>query len=115
MHTMPNFLRLDDARRNKTVYFEALTALEVEILDVVTQGPSGSVYGSAPGTNPEDAIVITPSGRKVQDKVVEGGQKTLDRMVRKGWLRFAKMPSEGGYFWPTQAAERLWKVLGRCK
>lgn len=113
MKTLPTFLKLNDARREKKAYFESLSAFEVEIMDVVTKGPSGMVYGSPPGTNPEDSIVVTVS--KSEDKVVEGGQKVVDRMVRRGWLRFAKMPTGGGYFWPTDSAERLWKVLERCR
>lgn len=46
--------------------------------------------GPRPGTEPEGTIVLTPPGRKAEDKVVDGGQKIVDRMVRKGWLRFAR-------------------------
>ena len=37
-------------------------------------------------------------------------------LVRTGWLRFAPQVGVGkdGYFWLTDSAERLWKVLGRA-
>lgn len=112
MHTLPSFLRLNDARRDKKALFEGLTAVEVEILDIVTKGPSGHVFGAPPGTEPDGTVILTPPGRKAVDKEID--QKIVDRMVRKGWLRFAAMPSGCGYFWPTDSAERLWKVLERC-
>ncbi len=104
---MPEFLKLNDARKYKNEYLASLTEAQVEILDTAAHG---RVYGSAPGTSPTDAIILT---RKGVEKVVEGGQAVLDRLVRMGWLRFASMPSKGGYFWHTQGTERLWEVLGR--
>lgn len=107
MLKMPTFLKLNDARKYKMSYFGSLSALEIEILDTAGKG---RVYGAAPGTEPEGTMILT-IGKT--DKVVEKGQEALDRMVRRGWLRFAKMPSGGGYFWMTDGAERLWAVLGR--
>lgn len=112
--TLPGMLKLNDARKYKNEMFASLSALEVEILDTVTK--SGMCFGSRPGSAKTESAVLTAPGHK-STKVLEGGQATLNAMVRAGWLRFAPMPTttEGsGYFWATASSERLWQVLGRC-
>lgn len=108
----PQMLRLNDLRRNKRARaFEllgTLTPFQTELLDTLQHG--GTVFG---GTNSDIAVVSLPRD-KGEGRCVEGGMKDVNLLVRHGWLRFAKMTGEGsGWFWMTDASERLWNVLGR--
>lgn len=111
MQRLPSFLKLVDARRNKDALFASLTPFEVEVLDIVAKG--GRVFGDRPGLVTNGVVVLT-IGRQ-EPKTVEGGQSSLSALARNGWLRFAPSPMNPnlGYFWLTDSAERVWRVLGR--
>lgn len=111
MKSLPRFLRLNDARSRKWELLASLTEQELLFVDAVASG--GRVYGSRPGV-PSSLRVVVSKGRS-PDFVVAGAQPTLTRLAHGGWLRFAPGPvdPDQGYFWLTQSAERLWRVLGR--
>ena len=128
--TLPNFLRINDARRRKFELLASLTPLEIDLLDVAAAGTRGGahVFGYQPGKHdPHEEsrgrILITYPSRRVSarksvndERLLEDGQPVLDRLVRAGWLRFA--PAIGtlssmGYFWLTDASQRLWELLDR--
>ena len=68
---------------------------------------SGHVYGGV------DSPTLLMSVGKEQ-RLVEDGMRDVEVLARCGWLRFARGPSGGGgYYWLTDSAERLWRVLGR--
>jgi len=57
------------------------------------------------------AIPPKRKGTEVWERMDHGGS-IVKSLVRRGWLRFAEGASEGfGYFWPTECAKTLWKVL----
>ncbi len=112
---LPRFLRLNDARQRKSELFATLTSAQVELLDCVAH--SGHVFGGP--TSPR-VVVETPSPRQPGrrpppvSRVVENGMVDVNLLVRLGWLRFApQLGGPSGYFWLTDAATRLWEVLGR--
>ena len=107
----PRILRLNDLRRNKRELanrlLASLTPEQLRLVDTVAHG--GTVFG---GSN-SPRIVVSKT-RKDEGDVVENGMADVNALVRNGWLRFAKMTGEGsGWFWMTEASERLWGVLGR--
>ena len=68
----------------------------------------------ADGRLPAGPALVISKGK--DDRVVENGMPDVHTLVRTGWLRFAPQVGVGkdGYFWLTDSAERLWKVLGRA-
>lgn len=106
--TLPRFLRLNDARATKQALFASLSPFQIEILDTAAH-PHGHVFGGKGCP----ALVIS---KGKDDRVVENGMPDVHTLVRTGWLRFAPQVGVGkdGYFWLTDSAERLWKVLGRA-
>ncbi len=104
-------LRVNDLRRNKHAYAKELLASlspsQLKIMDTVAHG--GTVYGG----NNCPRIVVSPN-RKDEGEVIEGGMTDVSALVHNGWLRFAEMVSSGsGWFWMTDASQRLWRELGR--
>ncbi len=116
---------LNYIRKHKHDLFTSLTPLEVNILDnVMTK--NGSVFGGRPRTRGENEKIVlhVDLGRasprhkaRSEDVVVEGAQKTLDGLVKAGWLRYAASPvdSKVGYFWPTDHAKTVWDAMNRAR
>jgi hypothetical protein len=113
---LPEFLKLNDARQRKNELFASLSPTQVEMLDTVAH--NGHVFG---GTTSTRVVVETPQPRDERgrrpapvSRVVENGMADVNVLVRQGWMRFApQLGGPSGYFWMTEAAERLWSVLGR--
>lgn len=108
--TLPCNLKLNDARKRKNDLFASLDALEIEVLDVLAR-TGGSCVGKKPGTPSSGKVVLNT--RSQEPKNVD--QKTVNAMVREGWLRFVPAVEfeTSGFFWMTDAAQRVWEVLGR--
>ena len=108
---LPAFLKINDARRQKKELLASLSPFEVELLDVASKS-AGYVQGNPKGDH--GRISVTPPGRKAECRVIEDGQRILDKLVQTGWLRFApQCGGPSGYYFPTDSARRLWDVLGR--
>lgn len=111
--TLSPHLSVNEIRRQKNELFATLDATEVEILDSVVG--SGSCFGTDPKKKAQNNRIQLTRPRS-SPKIIEDGQPILNRLVRRGWLRFAPGPSENGrlgLFWATDAAERIWRELGR--
>lgn len=114
MRTLPNgqrILRLNDLRRNHRALanelLASLTPSQLHLVDTVAHG--GTVFGG-----PDSPRIVVCRTRKDDGDVIEDGMTDVNALVRHGWLRFARMTGEGsGWFWLTDATERLWGVLGR--
>jgi hypothetical protein len=112
--TLPVFLRQRPARHVAASYLAALTPFEVQVLDTAASG--GWVYACKPGVPSNGLVVLTQKGQPAdRGKTYNGAQTTVDRLVHRGWLRFAESPAstQSGLFWLTFSAENVWRVLGR--
>lgn len=96
----------------------ALSPEELRFVETVATG--GRVYanGIRAGTVEDRAGLscLRPSTSRrrrvdVVDEIVDGGGAIARRLVRAGWFRFHHMgiDGDGGYFWLTVAAERVWQ------
>lgn len=100
---LPKFLYLVKARAEKTALLASLSPLELEIFEALANG--GMVFGSA--KTGDNAIALSTTRSTKNSRRVDGGGRVVRDMVRSGWLRFAKMAADSGYFWLTDSAERL--------
>lgn len=108
---LPSHMNVNDIRQKKNELFSTLDAVEVEIIDSVVG--TGSCFGRDPKKkSTTNRIQLTRPRSKA--KIIEDGQRILNRLVRRGWLRFAPGPTgDDGLFWATDVAESIWRELRR--
>lgn len=104
-------LNLNEVRQQKNELFATLDAVEVEIIDSVMG--SGSCMGMDPKKkSATNRIQLTRPRSKA--KIIEDGQRIVNRLVRRGWLRFDPGPIDSfGFFHATHSAEQIWYELRR--
>ena len=115
---LPQGLTLPEARRSKARLASSLTPGELELFTILGNGRE-RVFGDL---RSEDVLLTTPSRaawRSVREREEEASQilvalgAAAQSLVRAGWARHHRGPLvDSGYFYLTEAGEKVFRALG---
>jgi hypothetical protein len=123
---LPKKLTIGQAREKRLDLLASLSDGEFRILDHLISVEeyrarhhgvfSHDVVGSPAGDVTIGKEHPAPKGKRKRIEVqqsMSGGGAVAKQLVRQGWLRYVKkLPGDKfGHFWPTEAAEMVWRAL----